>query len=117
LKKRVEIEVELYGDGTVREERPGCFTGGVPDPDLSGVTFTVHQEHGEYRSTPFEGRLQVNVYGTSEGYAQLARYFLALAVLDTTADPDFHEHQDALESEGGLTRLDLIFRKNDHRAV
>ena len=101
-------------------QRNGAFFGGVPNPKLNGhVSFIIHRElpdeDGIWNPVPgedtVEGGFQVNIYGDSEGYGELGRYFLALAELDTSADEGFHEHLNSLVSSDGRTRLHLILRK------
>ena len=110
--KRIEVEIELLGDGTVRQTRPGTFVGGVPDPDRAGLTFSVYRERGDKRPVPFEGTLQLDIKGTPDGYRDAARYLLALAELDTMADPDFHDHQDGFVSEDGRATVNLVLRRS-----
>jgi len=57
------------------------------------------------------GAFQVNLWGTATDFRELGRYLLAIAELDTTADPDFHQHHDELRTDDGRTRIDLIVRK------
>ena len=59
----------------------------------------------------YEGAIQVNVWGTSADFRELGRYLLAIAELDASADPGFHQHHDELRSADGRTRVDLIVRK------
>ena len=118
-KRSVEVEITFYGSGAVRKRRDGGLVGGVPDPQLgSEMQFEIWREvPGEeglwnpvIGEDTVEGGFQISLAGTSAGYRELARYLLAIAELDTTADPDFHEHQEML-SVDGRTRLHLIVRK------
>lgn len=118
-KKTITVDLTFYGSGKVTEIRPGSFAGGVPDPDVAGdVGFEVWREvegeegvwnpiHGE---DTVDGGFQISVSGSSEGYRKLGLYLLALAELDTSADPDFHEHHQIV-SEDGRSRFHLILRK------
>ncbi len=124
-KRSVSVEVAFYGSGAVRKRRDGAFVGGVPDPDVgANVQFEVWREvpdeEGLWNPVIGEGTVaggfQISIEGTSSGYRELARYLLAIAELDTTADPDFHEHHEVTSSDG-RTRLHIIVRKRpDGRA-
>jgi hypothetical protein len=116
------VEVDLVFQGTGRVEKRGDHVyGGIVEPNLSNVGFTVHRQEVDDSGilNPVDGEdtvvgsLQVNVYGTSAGYRELGRYFLALAELDTSADEDFHVHLDDLRSRDGRTHLHAILRKHD----
>jgi hypothetical protein len=119
-RKRVEVEVEFLGSDAVVEHPKGTFRGGVPDPRLSDAfgfnLLTAHEhDHGgfgpDFGAASIDGAFQVNLWGTSQDFRELARYLLAIAELDTTVDPGFHQHHDELRSEDGRTRLDVIVRK------
>jgi len=58
-----------------------------------------------------EGSFQLNLIGTARGLRELGRYFLALAELDSSADPDHHQHFDGVRSADGRTVVDVIVRK------
>lgn len=116
--KSVVVEVSFYGDGSVTHTNG--FHGGVVAPDLDGkATFFVHREAPDDDGLwnpisdegSFQGGLQVNIFAEAEGFRELARYFLALAELDTSSDPDFHEHLEPLISVDGRTRVHVICRK------
>ncbi|MCE9591776.1 MAG: hypothetical protein K8S99_14775 [Planctomycetes bacterium] len=118
-KKRVSVEVEFVGDGSVARIGRGGFGGGVPVPRPGrSLRFTVDREHrgrnGVWNPkdhTPtVRGGFQVNVYGTSRGYRALAQYLLALAEIDSSQDKGYHEHVEALSSDG-RTRFHFILRK------
>lgn len=122
--RAVEVETEQWGEGRVVDTSPGHFVGGVPEPKLSdGIRFNIY-EAGTAESGTMPGlickqdvrRLQVQVAGTSDGYRKAARYFLALAELDTSDDPDFHEHHANLLSADGQAMVEVIARKNDLEA-
>lgn len=118
-KRSISIEVAFYGSGAVRRRRDGAFVGGVPDPEVgSDVGFEVWREvpddDGLWNPVVGEdtvaGGFQISVEGTSSGDRELARYLLAIAELDTSADPGFHEHHE-VSSTDGRTRLHIILRK------
>jgi len=118
-KRLVNVEVTFYGSGAVRKRRDGAFVGGVPDPEVgSDVQFElwreVRDEEGLWNPVIGEDTVargfQLSIEGTSSGYRELARYLLAIAELDTTADPGFHEHHE-VSSADGRTRLHIILRK------
>ena len=122
-KKTIQVELTFHGECTVKE-RNGAFFGGVSDPELDGkLSFIVHRElpdeDGLWNPVPgedtVEGGFQVNIYGDSEGYRELGKYFLALAELNTSADEGFHEHLDNLVSSDGRTRFHLILRKGESK--
>ena len=111
MKKRIEVEIELFGDGSIRQLGSGALSGGVPDPERDGLSFTVRRERADEPPEPFDGTLQVSITGTPEGYREAARYLLALAELDTAADSDFHDHQDGFISLDGRAKINLIMRR------
>jgi hypothetical protein len=119
--RKVTIDVSYAGTGRVVGDPGGfAFSGGIVPPELADkITFLVEREvpdeDGLWNPTAGEpsltGGLQVNIWADSEGYRELGRYFLALAELDSTADPGFHEHHEGLKSADGRTRLHIICRK------
>jgi hypothetical protein len=119
-KRSIPIELRFDGDGRIVEQPKGTFVGGVPDPTLTsqfGLNVLPEFTDGEGESGPvigegsYAGTLQINVWGTAADYRELGRHLLAIAELDTTVDPDFHQHYDELRSDDGQTRLHLILRK------
>jgi hypothetical protein len=121
-KKRIEVELRFLGDGRVVKKSPGYFVGGVPDPKIGdNLTFTMHRERPDEDGmlNPVDGErtveesFQINVVGNSRGYRELGKLLLALAELDTTQDPDFHQHHDEVVSADGRSHLHVIFRKQD----
>ena len=121
--KVVRIELRFDGDGTVRRvggEGWG-FSGGVPPPTLGPeLGYLLHRtspdpEGGLLGPEPgeasVEGTFQLNLSGTAHGFRELGRYFLPLAELDSSADPDHHQHFDGVRSEDGRTPVDIIVRK------
>lgn len=117
MRKTISLEIEFKGDGAVVAKRPGHFLGGVAEPNLSrgDLAFSLVRESEDEESiVPFEavaGLFQVNLYGNSRGYRELAKYFLGLAELDTGTDPDHHDHFDRLESGDGAVMVNLIVHK------
>jgi hypothetical protein len=119
--KIIGIELRFDGDGTVRRVGKGGFSGGVSTPTLAqDVGYLLHRtvpdpEDGLLNPEPgepsVEGTFQLNISGTAQGFRELGRYFLALAELDSSADPDHHQHFDAVRSEDGRTVVDIIVRK------
>ena len=118
--RKMEVELQFDGDGVVRLVGAGAFSGGVIEPAIGGrLSFTLHRqvadEDGLVGPVPGEvgigGSLQLNLFGTSEGYQELGRFFLALAVLDSSVDPGHHMHFDEVRSADGQTSLDIIVRK------
>lgn len=118
-KRAVTVDLSFFGEGSVVEHPKGVFKGGVPDPVISSqLGFNVLPElpSDDADSTVpafegYEGSLQVNLWGTSDDYRALGRYLLAIAELDTAADPGFHQHHEDIQSSDGRTRLNLIVRK------
>lgn len=115
----VQVQLAFTGDGTVVESPRGCFRGGVPEPLLDAafgfsVVPEAIDEEGYWNPVPgaetYQGGLQVNVWGDSRALRELGRYMLALAELDASADPGFHQHHEVLSADG-RTRLHLIVRK------
>jgi len=122
-RKSINVEICFYGPGRIVEVGPGSFRGGVPDADLGDrLAFSVYREvvdeNGVWNPVigedTVEGGFQINLWGTSEGYRELAKYLLSIAELDTSANPDFHEHHE-ITSADGRTRLHVIVRKDDSR--
>jgi len=97
------------------------FSGGVKDPVINNnLKFVVHKQELDENGilNPVEngvtlkGSFQINLTGNSDGYKEIGKYFLALAELDSSQDPDFHEHLDDIISEDGKTHFDIIIRKS-----
>lgn len=118
-KRTVEIELRFLAGDRVIEEPKGTFRGGVPDPQVTAAFgFNVlrqeRDEDGEFNppdgDPAYDGSLQVNVWGDSVSFRELGRYFLTLAELDTSADPDFHEHHE-ITSADSRSHVHLIVRK------
>jgi hypothetical protein len=119
-KKIIEIELNYHGDGSVIRTAEGAFSGGTIDPKLNDdLRFSVHRQVPDenYILNPVpgedtvEGSFQINLFGNSAGYRELGKYFLAIAELDTSEDPNYHDHFDDLKSEDGRTHLHIIVRK------
>ena len=119
-KRTISVELEFLGSDRIVERPRGVFRGGVPDPELGpafgfNVLPTAEDELGGLvpvaLSQSYAGSLQVNLWGTAEDFRALGRYLLAIAELDTSADPGFHQHHDELVSADGRCRVDLIVRK------
>jgi hypothetical protein len=118
-KRAITVDLSFFGDGRIVERPKGVFSGGVPDPVLGATLgFNVLPEAPSDvadSTVPafegYEGSLQVNLWGTGDDYRELGRYLLAIAELDTTADPGFHQHHEDLQSGDGRTRINLIVRK------
>lgn len=120
VERTVPVTVRFVDSDRVIEKPRHTFRGGVADPELGGrlgllVWPAAPDEHGidnpSIGGATLEGALQLELTGTAEGYRELARYLLGLAELDTTADPDFHDHHE-LRSADGRTRLHVIVRKS-----
>lgn len=117
--KQVTVELRFFGTGAVIEKPRGRFTGGVPEPELgalAGFSVVREERHEAGHLSPplgedsYLGALQVNFSADSAGFRELGRYFLALAELDTSADPGFHQHHELI-SEDRRTQVHLIVRK------
>jgi hypothetical protein len=116
-KKKVELEIGFFGNGTIVESPPNSFSGGIPDPDIrDNLFFGVSEELPEDENGPliidttYDGTLNIQIWGSSEGYRELARYLLALAELDTGTDNSFHIHHEAASMDG-RTQLRITVRK------
>ncbi len=119
--KRIEVDLAFIGRGAIVERPAGVFRGGVPDPELSdrfgfNVLPATEQGHGgfgpELGAQSYDGAFQVNIWGSAADFRELGRYLLAIAELDTTIDPGFHQHHDEVRTADGRTRIDLIVRKS-----
>ena len=118
-KKRVTVELEFLGDGTVAQIGEMAFSGGVSPPQLRRSTrFVVMRERlgRDGISNPRDGEptvagaFQISVTATSRGFRELGRYLLALAEIDSSRDDGYHEHLQAVSADG-RTRLHFILRK------
>jgi hypothetical protein len=118
-KRTVEIELRFLAGDRVVEQPKGTFRGGVADPNVTtAFGFNVLRQEldaaGEINPSPgdpaYDGSLQINLWGDSASFREIGRYFLGLAELDTSADPDFHEHHE-LTSTDGRCQVHLIVRK------
>ena len=119
-KRNISINIDFIGDGRIVERSKGAFSGGVPDPIVTshfGLNVLPEITDDDGVSGPligsgsYAGTLQINIWGTAADYRELGRHLLAIAELDTTVDPDFHQHYDGLRSDDGQTRINLILRK------
>jgi hypothetical protein len=119
LRRSIALELEFIGDGGVVALGPGSFRGGVPDPTLAGAMAfecwrEVRDEDGSSGPAPHEPtvreRFQINVAGTSAGFRSLGAYLVALSELDTTVNPDFHQHLEVVSADA-RTELHFILRK------
>jgi hypothetical protein len=119
-RRPITIDLTFIGSGRVVERPAGVFRGGVPEPALgSAFRFNVlpeiEYEDGSIGPTPdavgHQGSLQINLAGTASDYRELGRHLLAIAELDSSADPGFHQHYDGLRSTDGRTQINLILRK------
>jgi hypothetical protein len=106
--KTISVELSYYGNGSIVAESRLVFSGGIVAPNIGrNLGFSVHREvvdeNGILNPVLGEdtvlGAFQINLQGNSKGYRELGRYFLALAELDTAADPDFHEHHEVVSSD------------------
>ena len=118
-KRTVEIELRFLSGDRVIERPKGTFRGGVADPDVTtALGFNVLRQEldadGEFNPSGddpvYDGSLQINLWGDSASFREIGRYFLGLAELDTSADPDFHEHHE-MTSTDGRSQVHLILRK------
>jgi hypothetical protein len=118
-KRIVEIELHFLAGDRVIEQPKGTFRGGVPDPQVTtAFGFNVLRqevdEDGELNPSAgdpvYDGSLQINLWGDSASYRELGRYLLTLAELNTSADPDFHEHHEVTSADG-RSHIHLIVRK------
>ena len=110
MRRQTAIEVDYDDQGvTPPSIRNLKFLFRREAPDEEGVFNPVEGE-GTY-----EGAFQINIHADSEGYRELAKYFLGLAEFDVGGDPCFHEHHEPIVSADGRTRLHIICRKDDAR--
>jgi hypothetical protein len=118
-KKQATIQIQFCGDGKVVRMGESGFSGGVPAPGLRrSVKFVVFREYPDRSGlwNPRDGKgtvkggFQISVTSTSRGFRELGRFLLALAEIDSSRDDDYHEHVEALSSDG-QTRLHFILRK------
>jgi hypothetical protein len=116
--KTVPLKIKFHGTGAL-EVTPNGYRGGIPEPKLGrGLGFEVWREvpDRDGGSNPVvgeptvDGAFQLSLSGTAAGFRELARYFLALAELDVKRRSDFHEHHEAVSSDG-RTRFHVIVRR------
>ena len=119
-KRTILVEIAFTGSGRIEERTKGTFLGGVPDAVLTpAFGMNVLQEFDDSDDAPgpilgagsYRGALQINIWGTAADYRELGRHLLAIAELDSSVDPDFHQHYDTLRSDDGQTQVELILRK------
>jgi hypothetical protein len=120
MKKKISVELNFHGSDKIENPSPGSFVGGVVEPEIEkDIAFRILQEvqdeNGCYgpnhNDQGLKGNFQINIYGNSKGFTELGKYFLALAELDASLDPDYHEHLDEITSLDGNTKVNLIIRK------
>ena len=118
-KKKVEIEIGFIGNGSIVEKPKNVYSGGIVQPNIGeNLQFNVREEFPDedgvlnpiLENGTYQGSFQINIWGNSDGYRELAKYFLAVAELDTRTDPSFHEHHQVI-SVDGKTQFHLIVRK------
>jgi hypothetical protein len=118
-KKKVEVELSFVGNGSIVEDSKGWFSGGVLAPSFDenlnyNVWIETLDDEGVlnpiFEQGTAQGAFQINIWGNSEGYRELAKYLLAVAELDTGTDPSFHEHHHIVSADG-RTQLHIIIRK------
>jgi hypothetical protein len=111
-KKSIRVELAFDGTGKVVERPKGTFRGSAVLPRAANkAQFNLLREDDlESSDASLEGRFQINIWGSSEAYRALGTYLLALAELDSTADPGYHEHVQ-VGSFDGRTQLEVILRK------
>jgi hypothetical protein len=118
-KKKVEIEISFVGNGRIVEKAESVFSGGVVEPNIGeNLQFNVREEFPDddgilnpvFDNGTYKGSFQINIWGNSEGYRELAKYLLALAELDTGTDPSFHVHYQIVSADG-RTQFHIIIRK------
>jgi len=111
-KKSIKVELAFDGTGKVVEGPKGTFRGSAVLPRAASKTQInlLRVDDQDLSDASLEGRFQINVWGSSEAFRALGTYLLALAELDTTADPDYHEHVQ-VGSFDGRTQLEVILRK------
>ncbi len=111
-KKSIKVELAFDGTGKVVERPKGTFRGSAVLPRAASKTqFNLLRVNDQDLSdASLEGRFQINIWGSKEAYRALGTYLLALAELDTAADPDYHEHVQ-VGSFDGRTQLEVILRK------
>lgn len=116
--RTVPLEVRFIGTGALVAEGSTVY-GGVVDPEVGDAVQLlmwreVPDEEGLLNPVPGEptvdGAFQLRLEGTAAGYREVARYLLAIAELDVTADAEFHEHHEVVSGDG-RTRLHLIVRR------
>jgi len=117
-KRSVSIDVSFYGTGAI-QRRGGASSAAcrtlrsVPIYSSScGVKCRTRRGSGTpvIGEDTVDGGFQLSITGTSAGYREIARYLLAIAELDTSADPGFHDHHE-VSSTDARTRLHIIVRK------
>ena len=115
-KKTIKVVIAFEGVGKVVERPKDTFRGSAVLPKAANkVQFNLLRgEDPDRNGSSLEGAFQVNVWGGSDVYRALGSYLLAIAELDTTADPNYHEHCELLSFDG-RTRLEVILRKPRER--
>ncbi len=118
-KKTIPVEIRFRGHGAIIEKKPNVFVGGVVEPKLAGeLDFNVRREvidengllNPVIGEDTLEAAFQINLWGTSQGFRELAQYLLAIAEIDVGTDDSFHEHHEAVSGDG-RTHLHIIVRK------
>ncbi len=118
-KKTIPVEIHFRGNGTIVEKKPNVFVGGVVEPNLAGeLDFNVRREAIDENGLlnpvigedTLEAAFQINMWGTSRGFRELAQYLLAIAEIDVGTDNSFHEHHEVVSGDGRI-HLHIIVRK------
>jgi hypothetical protein len=118
-KRTVQVEIAFWGTGAIVKRANNVIEGGILEPKLpTSLQFRMWPEELDESgvrnppldATTVDGAFQISLSGTAAAYRELGRYFIALAELDTHADPQFHEHHE-MTSGDGRTHLHVIVRK------
>jgi hypothetical protein len=91
-------------------------SGGAVVPDLGRniqIMLSKEQTTGIRGFRPVQsGSFNIDIYGNTRGFRALGEYFLALADLDASEYPGYHDHFSKVTNAFGDAKINLTVRKN-----
>jgi hypothetical protein len=108
VQKKVTLTLE-YFKNKVSKDRT-VFSGGVVDPNISGLMIDVRagmQCDLETEQFVRNSKHELHIYGGRKDMMELGKYLIALANYETE-DPSYHDHFDNIKSFDGEESVDIV---------
>lgn len=106
--KTIQVDI-TYFEG-IQDEQNGIFEGGPADPVLDDLFLDISEDEiFDFEQDTFvkNGQLKVQIAGSPATFAELGKYFLALAQYETK-DPHYHVHFDDIPNFDGTMLSNVI---------